>query len=233
MVFDMKVTLRKISIILTILFVGILTCSHVLAADMTVKVNCDGKTIKMTSETPDLTWKIENILPGESDESTLTIQNIGKKKVDVDVTVKIESGEELAKILNLQITKKQVSTNTEETVFNGKYSELKTLTLNLDISEKAIYTFKASLPTETGNEFQGKESVIKFALVASGEQDVPKTPDKEPEKKPEETPKIITDKVELPQTGEGIIIYIIVGVLLIASIVALVTLILNKRDKNK
>lgn len=223
MVFDMKVTLRKIYIILTILFVSILASSHVFAADMNVKVNCDGKTIKMTSETPDMTWKVENILPGESDESTVTLQNIGKKKVDVDLNAKIESGEELANIINLQIIKNQSSTNKEETIFTGKYSELKTLKMNLDVSEKVTYKFIASLPMETGNEFQGKECVIKFALVASGEQDTQKTP--------EEPQKIITDKVETPQTGEGIVIYIIGGILLLALIIFLVTIFLNRKEK--
>lgn len=223
MVINMKLTLKKVFIVLTILFISILTSSQVFAEDMTVKVNCDGKTIKMTSETPDLTWRVEDILPGETDESTVTIQNIGKKKVDIDLNAKVESGEELTKILDLQIIKTQSSK--EETVYTGKYSDLKTINVSLEPHEKMAYKFIATLPIETGNEFQGKESVIKFVLIATGKKDEPVAPD--------ETPEIITDEVVPPQTGEGIIIFIIGGVLLIALIVFLVTIFLNRKDKNK
>jgi hypothetical protein len=120
----MKFTLKRVFIVLTILFVGILASSQVFADDFRVKINCDGKTIKMTSETPDMTWRVNDILPGETDQSTVVLQNIGKKKVDVNLSVKIESGEDLVKILDLKIIQKHSSDNQEKTVFEGKYSDL-------------------------------------------------------------------------------------------------------------
>jgi hypothetical protein len=228
----MKFTLKKVFIVLTILFVGILASSQVFADDFRVKINCDGKTIKMTSETPDMTWRVNDILPGETDQSTVILQNIGKKKVDVNLSVKIESGEDLVKILDLKIIQKHSSDNQEKTVFEGKYSDLQSLNVSIDPQQKLTYTFIATLPLDTGNEFQGAECVVKFVLVSSGDADKKSEPTPEPTPEPEPE-KIITDDVEPAQTGEGIIIYIIAGVLLIAAIVFLVTFFLNRKDKEK
>ena len=75
------------------------------AANYNLDVNCNGKTIKMTSNTPNMTWNITNLLPGESEETTLTIANVGTKKVDVSFKATIENGIEVAKILDIKIIK--------------------------------------------------------------------------------------------------------------------------------
>lgn len=217
----MKITLKKLCIALTILFISILVNSAVYAANLNVHVNCNGKTIKMTSETPDMTWKIDNLLPGHTDESTLTIENVGTKKVDVDMNVKIESGKDLTDILDLKIIKVQSNTSAEEELYSGKYSDLKSVGVNLESNQTETYKFVVALPTETGNEYQGKECVVKIGLVASGEEDKPQVPDEG---------RITTDEVVPPQTGEGIILYVVGGILLVALIVFLITFFINKKE---
>ena len=241
----MKSTTKKIITMLTVIFIGILINSTVLAANLNVKINCNGKTIKMTSETPDMTWTVSNLLPGEKDESTLTIENIGTKKVDVDLKAKIESGEDLAQIVDLKIIKLQSDSGAEQELFSGKYNELKSINVNIENNKKETYKFVTSLPTETGNEYQGRECVIKLGLVASGEEDKPETPKDEPKEEPKDEPedepkeepkkenKITTDKIESPQTGEGILLYVVAGVLIIAFVIFLITFIVNRKGKNE
>lgn len=228
----MKSTTKKILTMLTVIFIGLLINSTVFAANLNVQINCNGKTIKMTSETPDMTWKVTNLLPGEKDESTLTIENVGTKKVDVDLKAKIESGEELTQMLDLKIIKLQSNSGAEQELFSGKYSELKSVNVNIEKGNKETYKFVTSLPVETGNEYQGRECVVKLGLTASGEEDKPETPKDEPKDEPKKEKKITTDKVESPQTGEGIILYVVGGVLIIAFVIFLITFILNRKEKN-
>lgn len=218
----MKFTVKKIIVVLTIIFTAVLINSTVLAANLNVQVNCTGKTIKMTSETPDMTWTINNLLPGEKDESTLTIENIGEKKVDVDLLAKIESGEDLTDVLDLKIIKLQSDNGEEQELYSGKYSELKSVNVSLEGNKKDTYKFVIALPTEAGNEYQGKECVVKLHLTASGEEDVPE---------PEKENKITTDEVVSPQTGEGIILFVVAGVLIIAFIIFLITFFINRKDR--
>jgi len=218
----MKFTVKKIMVILTIIFTAVLINSNVLAANLNVQVNCTGKTIKMISETPDMTWTIKNLLPGEKDESTVTIENVGVKKVDVDLTAKIESGEDLTNILDLKIIKIKSENSEEQELYSGKYSELKSVKVSIESNNKETYKFVVTLPTETGNEYQGKECVVKLGLIASGEADTA-----EPKKI------ITTNKVESPQTGEGVILFIVAGVLIIAFIIFLITFFINRKDKKE
>lgn len=252
----MKKSLKIVFITLTIICLSILFNTSVFAANFNVEVNCTGRTIKMTSQTPDLTWKIQNILPGQKDETTLTIQNVGVKKVDVSLKAEIESGEDVTKVLDLKIIKLFTSDNQNNEVYSGKYSDLKDVNVSLQPNEKAVYKLVTTLPIETGNEYQGKECVVKLKLVASGDEDVPKddkpqdppapvedkpvenppedVPADVPQEKPSETPgKLVTDKVEAPQTGESIAIFVVAGVLVVAFIVLIVTFLINKSEEKK
>ena len=71
--------------------IALITANSAYAANYNLDVNCNGKTIKMTSNTPNMTWNITNLLPGESEETTLTIANVGTKKVDVSFKATIEN----------------------------------------------------------------------------------------------------------------------------------------------
>ena len=173
----------------------------------------------MTSETPDMTWTVTNILPGEKDETTLTVKNIGPKKVNVDLKAQIELGEDLTKVLDIQIIRQQASKGEDEVLYSGKYSDLKSVNVDVNPNETALYKFIISLPVDTGNEYQQKECVVKLYLTATGIEDEKPTP-------------IHTDEVQPPQTGEGIILYIVAGILVVAFLVFLITFFINKKDNN-
>ena len=168
----------------------------------------------MTSETPDLTWTISNLLPSEKDESSIVVKNIGSKEVDLQLTAKIEKGEDLAKILDVKIINEENS----EVLYSGKYSELSNINAKIESGKSVTYKITTSLPSETGNEYQEKECIVKLYLIASGELDEPGRT-------------IITDEVVSPQTGEGIIIYGIAFALVIAFVVLSTTYILNRKDR--
>lgn len=226
------------SILITMIVVAI---GKVNAANLGLNVNFDGKKIEMTSETPDMTWQIKNLLPGETDETELTIYNIGKKNTTIKFLPKIEEGKELADILNVKIIKLAgENISKDEEFFNGKYSEIMNMGLSLDAGKTQKYKIITTLPSEAGNEYQKKECKVKLAFVASGiedeekkpepekpdEPDVPEKPEKpeEPEE-PEEEPQkeITTDEVKPVQTGESKMIFAVVGVLALAVIILIIT----------
>ena len=92
-------------VIITLLLsiIALITANSVYAENYNVDINCNGKTIKMTSNTPNMTWNITNLLPGETEETILTIANVGKKKVDASFKATIEHGTDVANILNIKI----------------------------------------------------------------------------------------------------------------------------------
>ena len=87
----------------------------------------------MTSETPNMSWSIDNLLPGETEETILTINNIGTRQANIKFIANIEEGEELSDILNIKIIKLagEVQKQDEE-FFIGKYSKL----INIDLDLK-------------------------------------------------------------------------------------------------
>ena len=152
----MKKTL-KIAFISVIFIIALLFVNKTNAANLNVDVNFDGEKIKMTSQTPDMTWNINNLLPGEKDETILTVNNTGKKPVDVKFIANLVEGTELAKVLDIQIIKLVSDTNKkEDEFFNGKYSELMNISVQLESEKTQSFKIITSLPKETGNEYQNK-----------------------------------------------------------------------------
>lgn len=234
----------KISLISIIFVIAIFLLNEVHAANLSVNVDFDGKEIEMTSETPDMTWSIENLLPGETDETLLTIYNIGTRQANVKFLASIENGGDLAEVLNIKIIKLAGEVQKEdEEFFDGKYSELMNMGLDLAAGKAQSYKIITSLPIETGNEYQNKECKIKLSFVASGIEDkeepvIPEEPTipEEPEQPdipqaPEEDPpkEIITDVIKPVQTGESKTVYIVVTVLVIAIVVLVITYFIGKK----
>lgn len=224
---------------LCLVFFAIIIClsNTIYAANLNVNVNCDGKKIEMTSETPEMTWIIENLLPGGSDETILTFHNTGKKFVDISFIPKIENGKDVADILNVKVIRLTSETvKKEEELYNGKYSGLGNMGLSLESGKSQSYKIITSLPMETGNEFQNKECVVKFHIKASGTEDKPVISEPETQKPeiPEVEPpsQLETEVIKPVQTGESRVIYIIVGVLVVA-VVALAGTFWFVRKKNK
>lgn len=214
---------KFVIIAVLVAIIALITANSAYAANYNVDVNCNGKTIKMTSNTPNMTWNITNLLPGETEETTLTIANVGTKKVDVSFRATIENGTDVANILDIKIIKlaNNDTQKEDEKIFEGKCNELKSVNLSLEKGKKQSYKIITYLPKETGNEFQEKECVVKFDFTATGKQDT------EPSKE------ITTEEVKPPQTGETYAIYIIAGILGIAVIAFAVSFILGKKKDKK
>ncbi|HBC84422.1 MAG TPA: hypothetical protein DCZ30_03025, partial [Clostridiales bacterium] len=202
----MKKSKIIISIILIITILGI----HIesLAVSFNLNVLFDGKTISMESETPDMSWNLDNFLPGNSDTSSITIHNGGKKTATVETTISIEEDKQednrLLEMIDLKVTNKA-----GEIVYTGKYTELKTIEKSLKPGESETYTAVTSLNVNAGNEYQDRQYKLKFNFKAIGT--IPfgtltiKYVDENGENIEEptvETKKITSDKYNLPQMGK-------------------------------
>ena len=184
------------------------------AANLKVDVNFDGKKIEMTSETPQMSWNINNLLPGETDVTYLTIENTGKKETKIKLAASLEEGKELAEILDLEIIKIANSNNEKDVkLFSGKYKDLSKLDISLNNKNEQTIKIVTKLPIEAGNEYQKKNCKIKLNLVAVGTEDIQ------------------TEEVNPPQTGESRVIYIVGGMLVIAVVVLVVSFWKKKKDK--
>ena len=184
------------------------------AANLKVDVNFDAKKIEMTSETPQMSWNINNLLPGETDVTYLTIENTGKKETKIKLAASLEEGKELAEILDLEIIKIANSNNEKDVkLFSGKYKDLSKLDISLNNKNEQTIKIVTKLPIEAGNEYQKKNCKIKLNLVAVGTEDIQ------------------TEEVNPPQTGESRVIYIVGGMLVIAVVVLVVSFWKKKKDK--
>ncbi len=227
--------LSKITATIITIILGFCLITNVsFAANLYVDVKCDGKTIQMTSKTPEMTWTINNILPGETEETTLKISNTGKKEVNVEFIATIEQGKEVADVLEIKII--NISDNLQgksEQIYNGKYTDLTNVNTYLDKNDSQEFKIITTLPENVGNEFQEKECIVKFNFVARGMQD--EEPKSEPKDEPAETPakEIITTEVKTPQTGESYAIFIIMGILAIAIIILCITFVISKKRDNE
>lgn len=151
-----------ISLLLIITILGISLES--LAKSFDLSVIFDGKNIAMESETPDMTWNLDNFLPGNSDTSSITITNNGEKTATVETTINIEENTGLLEMIDLTVTNKL-----GEPVYTGKYTDLKTITKSLAKGESETYTAVTSLNKDAGNEYQNKQYKLKFSFKAIGE----------------------------------------------------------------
>lgn len=157
--------MRKSKIIISLmLIVAILSGTlESLAASFDLAVNFDGKNITMTSETTDMSWNLNNFLPGDSDTSTVTIRNSGNRTATVETGIKIENDNGLLDKITLT-----VKNSANETVFTGAYTELTTISKTLAAGATETYTVATSLATDAGNEYQNKQYKLKFTFKAIG-----------------------------------------------------------------
>ena len=70
---------RVVKIFLLCVIMLAMFSGKVYCANYNIDVNFDGKKIEMVSETPDMVWDINNILPGEKHETVVKFSNVGKK----------------------------------------------------------------------------------------------------------------------------------------------------------
>lgn len=215
-----NIIIKFISVVTILLISLVFFNTKVYAAKFNLDVNCDGKKIEMTSKTPDMTWSINNMLPGQKEETTINISNVGPKSVKVEFKATTDSGEDVSNILNIQVIKiGNGSKQTEQIEYDGKYSEMNKIVLNLDSRKSQEYKIITALPADIGNEYQGKECQIKLEFTSTGESDEqinPPAQDK-PEQEPEKQ-YISTSEIKSPQTGESNAIYIVAAILVFAFI---------------
>lgn len=250
-----------------IIFIGFLTIEifskNVYADTINVNVNFDGQKIEMTSETPEMTLNIANLLPGEENETVLKISNIGKKTTDVEYTATLdnETDSKLADILNIRIIKLDNELNEKEEIFYGKYIDLSGLfvKMSLDKNNFQYYKIITSLPEETGNEFQSKECKIKFNFIAKGIEDIifPKnntvennTVENKIENNIVEDNKIInnneigpkeeikpneitTNQVKSVKTGDKYIFYLVMGIIAFVILIAILIIKMSNKKDEK
>ena len=153
------------SLIVTVLLIVMISglCMPVFAASFNIDVKFDGKNISMESENPDTSWTLDNFLPGNSDTSSVTINNNGQKTVTVETSISIEEDTGLLEKIDLEVKNKA-----GEVVYTGAYTELKTITKQLAVGENETYTVKTSLNKSAGNEYQNKQYKLKFNFNSIG-----------------------------------------------------------------
>ena len=216
----------KISKIITVFFLLFSINTTVLAANLNLNVDFDGKKIEMTSSTPEMEWAINNMLPGQKEETSLIINSIGSKEVKVELNAKIIEGEDVADVLNLKI----INNKTNEVLYEGKYSNIPDINVKIPAKETNTFKIIVELPQEVGNEFQNKKCVIKLTFIAKGEKENGEKKQNnnnadisiEPENTSQEEnaiEEITTDIINPVKTGESHIIYIVLAVLIITLLI--------------
>ena len=164
-----KTKLKLIIIMFSItMFITTIFSTTVLAANLNVNVEFDGKKIEMTSETPEMEWNINNVLPGQSMETLLIINSTGSKEVKVELGAEITDNPKLTEELIIKI----LNNKTSETLYEGKISELENVTLKIPSKETSQLKVMISIPEEASNEIQNDNYTVKFKLVAKGEKKI-------------------------------------------------------------
>lgn len=155
---------KKYIVILTILIAFIVPLQS-FAKSFDLNIKYDGKNISMESETPDTSWTLSNLLPGQSDTSSVTIKNSGVETVTLETQISIEENNGLLDAIDLTVTNKA---GTE--VYTGKYTDLKTIEVSLAPGATETYTVKTSMRVDAGNEYQNKQYKLRFNFVATADE---------------------------------------------------------------
>ncbi|WP_052947747.1 hypothetical protein [Aneurinibacillus tyrosinisolvens] len=112
--------------------------------------------------TIDTFMRAENMAPGEEVKATLKILNDGNVDFTYRINVDKQSGsEDLYKKLRMTVS------DPEGTIYEGQLSGLQQIPAGVIAShENETLTFTSELPPETGNEYQGLKTSVKFSLIA-------------------------------------------------------------------
>ncbi|MBH0169147.1 LPXTG cell wall anchor domain-containing protein [Fictibacillus sp. 18YEL24] len=118
-------------------------------------------------------FDIENFKPGDWAPRDLTIQNNGNQDFSYNMKAQMKSGSE--KLYNQLLLKVEDRTNL---LFEGKLKDFKGLNprpLASLTEEKLKVTVE--FPYESGNEFQGLQTIAEFIIYAEGQTTPPDPPD--------------------------------------------------------
>ncbi|MDQ0352576.1 LPXTG-motif cell wall-anchored protein [Alkalibacillus filiformis] len=152
-------------------------------------------------------FQVTNFAPGQTEESTISVQNVADSSIEYAVTLDYDGDENFYEqlLVNMYVE--------EQLVYEGSFSGLEEVAAGeLAEGEEVPLTLSVHFPKESGNEYQGNN--MNFVLTAHAEE-------------------VAEEEVAsgvLPQTGEGIpYLYYIGGALLLLIGVAL--LLSKKRPK--
>jgi hypothetical protein len=150
--------------------------------------------IKTLPEKEFLTLK--NMAPGRSVTKTITVQNNGKNDFNYTTYFKLKSGsEKLFNELQLSVLKE------DKILFDGSMKDFKGLDprqLKGDTEDEL--TFKVSVPTQLGNDFQGLSSEVEITFNAQSILDG-----------------VTGGETFLPDTGTNIFNFLVTGTVLLLS----------------
>lgn len=154
--------IKKIVFIVLVIALTAIFSTQVWAKDFSLNVKVEGGNIIMESETTDMDWSLNSFLPGQSDTSTVTINNTGNQNVDVETSIGIEEDTGLLEMIDLTVKDKSGNT-----VYDGTYTDFNSVTKSIAPGENETYTVATTLNLNAGNEYQGKQYNLKFDFIAS------------------------------------------------------------------
>lgn len=155
-------TKRIIAILLTVVMLVMLPV-EIFAKSVDLNIVYDGRNISIESEDTDPSWTLNNLLPGQSDTSTVTVKNTGVGAVLLETGIIIEEDTGLLDKIDMTVTNKA-----GDVVYKGSYTDLRTIETQLAPNATETFTVVTSLNVNAGNEYQGKQYKLKFNFKATG-----------------------------------------------------------------
>jgi len=129
--------------------------------------------IEITGDSKDISIKpadrplftMDNMAPGDSESSTLTLTNARNSALTFTVSAVKESGDDIL-MEGLQIV---VANADGEALYSGSLSGFNSVDLGAVASNRSKdFTFTMTFPQAAGDEYQGKTLSVKFVFTATG-----------------------------------------------------------------
>jgi len=155
-------------------------------------------------------FDLDNMIPGDTESSTVTVQNRGNAPFSLIITAEKVSGDAVL-FEELLLT---VAQEGGATYYRGSMGDLQELKIEKSFApgSSVPYNFTISLPPESGNETQGKSINVRFVFAArstalpdsgGGGEYLPSSPESPVEtEQPPETPGAVPGEQEEPPGEE-------------------------------
>ena len=231
----MKINKKIIISIITIMM--FLLNTYTFAANLNLNVDFDGKTIEMTSETPEMKWQIKNIAPGKNYSTTIIINSIGSKEVKVEYTAEIIDGREYEEYITIKIenSKSNEKLRGFKTIEGlGKYKDFQNIVEKISSKETKAYTVTVTLPEEINDKFENKTCTIKFNFTAKGEKNAISVSNQQEmleqvNTQENKTEEITTNTIKEIKASQSYVIFIVLGILATVLIVLVIMFIKTRK----
>ena len=221
--------IKKVMAVIFVLVIMQVLSFKVLAANLNLNIDFDGKTIEMLSETPEMKWQTKNMVPGKNYSTTIIINSIGSREVKAEFATEITEGKEYEEYINMKI----INSKSNETIYDGKYKDFQNVVEKISAKETKTYTVTISLPEETENKFENNVCTIKFNFTAKGEKNVitvaNQTETLEQTQTQENAEEITTNSIKQIKTSQSYVIFIVLGILVIVLIVLIILFVKTRK----